>query len=147
MTLLDAEPYDPSRDRRRRIKIAGVVVLVLLLAWIGWMYRNWPEERVVGHFFSSPAAERFRGGLRHLATRSRLEAASRKISNATRTTISLAIGAQAANGAHPDLQDLRLSSPPGGGSGVIVEVVVNNRAEHARIWVQKSDKTLSFSPD
>jgi hypothetical protein len=34
----------------------------------------------------------------------------------------------------------------GGGSGVIVEVVVNNRAEHARIWVQKSDRTLSFSP-
>jgi hypothetical protein len=37
-------------------------------------------------------------------------------------------------------------TPSGGGSGVIVEVVVNGRAEHARVWVEKSDKTLSFSP-
>jgi len=29
---------------------------------------------------------------------------------------------------------------------VIVEVIVNNRSEHARLWVQKSDKTLTFSP-
>jgi hypothetical protein len=29
---------------------------------------------------------------------------------------------------------------------VIVEVVVNDRSEHARIWVEKSDKTLGFSP-
>jgi len=29
---------------------------------------------------------------------------------------------------------------------VIVEVVVNDRAEHARLWVQKSDKTVTFSP-
>ena len=37
-------------------------------------------------------------------------------------------------------------TPRGGSSGVIVEVVVNDRSEHARIWVEKSDKTLSFSP-
>ena len=38
------------------------------------------------------------------------------------------------------------AGPRGGSSGVIVEVVVNGRSEHARIWVEKSDKTLSFSP-
>jgi hypothetical protein len=37
-------------------------------------------------------------------------------------------------------------SPRGGGSGVIVQVTVNNRAEKARIWVEKKDKTLTFSP-
>jgi len=37
-------------------------------------------------------------------------------------------------------------NPKGGSSGVIVDVIVNDRAEHARVWVQKSDKTLSFSP-
>jgi len=29
---------------------------------------------------------------------------------------------------------------------VIVQVTVNGRAEHPYVWVQKSDKTLSFSP-
>jgi hypothetical protein len=37
-------------------------------------------------------------------------------------------------------------TPPGGGSGVIVDMIVNDRAEHARVWVEKSDKTMSFSP-
>ncbi len=37
-------------------------------------------------------------------------------------------------------------TPPGGGSGVIVDLIVNDRAEHARVWVEKSDKTMSFSP-
>ena len=37
-------------------------------------------------------------------------------------------------------------SPKGSSSGVVVDVIVNERAEHARVWVQKSDKTLSFSP-
>jgi hypothetical protein len=29
---------------------------------------------------------------------------------------------------------------------VIVDMIVNDRAEHARVWVEKSDKTMSFSP-
>ncbi len=32
------------------------------------------------------------------------------------------------------------------GSGVIVEVVVNDRAEHEQIYVQKTEKTFSQSP-
>ena len=39
------------------------------------------------------------------------------------------------------------SFSPSGGSGVIVQVTVNQRAEHAYVWVQKSDRTLSFSPN
>jgi hypothetical protein len=33
-----------------------------------------------------------------------------------------------------------------GGSGVIVEVVVNDRSEHEQIYVQKKEKTFSPSP-
>jgi hypothetical protein len=29
---------------------------------------------------------------------------------------------------------------------VIVQVTVNQRAEHAYVWVEKSNRTLSFSP-
>jgi hypothetical protein len=27
-----------------------------------------------------------------------------------------------------------------------VDVIVNDRAEHAQVWVEKSDHTLSFPP-
>jgi hypothetical protein len=33
------------------------------------------------------------------------------------------------------------------GSGVIVQVTINHRTEHAYVWVEKSDKTLHFSPN
>ncbi len=35
---------------------------------------------------------------------------------------------------------------PRGGSGVIVEVIVNQRSEHEQIYVQKKEKTFSPSP-
>jgi hypothetical protein len=35
---------------------------------------------------------------------------------------------------------------PKGGSGVIVEVIVNQRAEHEQIYVEKKEKTFSPSP-
>jgi len=38
------------------------------------------------------------------------------------------------------------STCPGGGTGVVVDVVVNDRAEHAQVWVEKGDRTMSFPP-
>ena len=35
---------------------------------------------------------------------------------------------------------------PKGGSGVIVVVTINERKEPARLWVEKRDKSLTFSP-
>jgi hypothetical protein len=29
---------------------------------------------------------------------------------------------------------------------VIIDMTVNDRTEPARVWVEKSDKTMSFSP-
>ena len=41
----------------------------------------------------------------------------------------------------------RLFAEPARGNGVIVQVTVNDRTEHAYVWVEKSDRTLSFSPN
>ena len=53
MTLLDAQQYDPAKERRHKIKIALICLGVLLLLILGWMYRNWPEEHVVDKFFTA----------------------------------------------------------------------------------------------
>src|SRR5450759_1288549 len=53
MTLLDAQPYDPAKLRRRKIKITVTVVFVVVLAALAWMYRNWPEEHCVDKFFAA----------------------------------------------------------------------------------------------
>jgi hypothetical protein len=38
------------------------------------------------------------------------------------------------------------STCPGPSSGVLVDVIVNDRTEHAQVWVEKSDHTLSYPP-
>src|SRR5215471_13757102 len=53
MTLLDAKQYDEAAARRRRNLIAGIVVAVLVLIWLAWEFRYYPEERVVDHFFAA----------------------------------------------------------------------------------------------
>jgi len=59
MTLMDAKEYDPVRERRRRLRIWTVVSLVLVMAFLAWMFRNWPEERIVDHFFAALQQQQF----------------------------------------------------------------------------------------
>jgi len=146
MTLLDAEAYDPRRDRRRRIKTASAVVVILLLTWIGWMYRNWPEERAVNHFFSALQQKDFEGAYGIWQHDSNWKQHSEKYPTYPFKDFNRDWGPGGEWGAIQSYKIYGSAGPPGGGSGVIVEVVVNDRTEHARIWVQKSDKTLSFSP-
>ena len=53
MTLLDAKQYDEVRARRRRIWILTVLTSLIVLLWLAWTYRNWPEERSVEHLFAA----------------------------------------------------------------------------------------------
>jgi len=53
MTLLDAPLYDPAKARRRKIAIAATIGAVILLAALGWFYRNWPQEHAVDKFFTA----------------------------------------------------------------------------------------------
>ena len=138
MTLMDAPQPDLARERRRKIMVAALVVLVLLLASLAWMYRYWPEERVADKFFEAlqkqdyptaygiyhpdpakyPYNEFYRdwgpGGEWGLIKTYKIEASG--------------------------------TCPGSSGGGVVVQVIVNDRAKRARVWVQKSDKTLTDPP-
>ena len=53
MTLLDAQHFDEAAARRRKIRIATVIITVLVLAWVAWTFRHWPQEHLVEKFFSA----------------------------------------------------------------------------------------------
>ena len=53
MTLLDAKEYHPEKERKKRTRIISAIVLVLLLAFVGWWNRFWPEKRIADKFFSA----------------------------------------------------------------------------------------------
>lgn len=58
-TLFQHEPYDPARERRKRVRIVSAVVVILILAVIGWRLRYWPEEHRVDGFFAALQAKSY----------------------------------------------------------------------------------------
>src|SRR5208283_2513332 len=128
MTLLDAQPYDTAKARRRKIQVIAVVAAVLVLAALAWMYRNWPEEHAVDKFFTA---------LQH----------QQKYSQYTYADFYRDWGPGGEWGLVKSHRIYGSANTKGfGGGGVVVEVVVNERSEHARMFVQKSDKTLTVYP-
>jgi len=150
MTLLDAQEYDPEKARKRRTRIILAVAIVLILAGLGWWFLYWPQERIAGYFF---------------------DALQRQDYNTAYGIWMHDPQWQQHPGQHPKypFNEFYRDWGPGGewgliktqkvygaspcpaksgegGSGVVVDVIVNDRTEHAQIWVEKSDHTLSYPP-
>src|SRR5258708_29063505 len=53
MTLLDAGEYHSEKERQRKVRIISAIVIVLVLALIGWMNRFWTEKHVADKFFAA----------------------------------------------------------------------------------------------
>lgn len=146
MTLLDAKEYDPEKERKRKIRIISLVVVALLAAFLAWWFRYWPEERVADRFFDALQQQSYESAyaiwMHDPQWRQHLDRYRKYPFNEFYSDW----GPGGEWGVIKSHKIYAVGSPPGGGSGVIVDVTVNDRAQPARVWVQKSDKTMSFSP-
>jgi hypothetical protein len=147
MTLLDAQPYDHAKARRRKLAITVTVVVVILLAAMAWLNRNWFEEHAVDKFFTAIQNKDYEtaygiyfndpGWLQH----------REKYSQYTYADFYRDWGPGGEWGLVKSHRIYGSANTKNfGGGGVVVEVVVNERAEHARMFVEKSDKTLTVYP-
>jgi hypothetical protein len=146
MTLLDAKEYDPEKERRQKVRIISAIVFLLLAALFLWWFRYWPEERVAEHFFDALQKQDYESGygiwMHDPQWRQHPDHYKKYPFNEFYTDW----GPGGQWGLVKSYKIYAAGTPPGGGSGVIVDMIVNDRAEHARVWVEKSDKTMSFSP-
>lgn len=146
MTLLDAKEFDEERAHKRNLKIIWTVAILLILAALGWWFRYWPQERAVGHFFDALQKQDYNTAYgiwmhdpdwkQHLGEHSKYP-----FSDFYRDW-----GPGGEWGLIKTQKVYGASTCPGPASGVVVDVIVNDRSEHAQVWVEKSDKTLSFPP-
>jgi len=147
MTLLDAQVYDEAAARRRRNRKITAAVIAVVVITLTWMYRNWPEERIVDHFFGALQNKEYETAygiwMHDPDWRQHPDRYSKKYPF---NEFYRDWGPGGDWGLIKSHKIYASGAPPGGGSGIVVEVIVNDRAEHAHVWVQKSDKTLSFSP-
>ena len=145
-TLFQAPAYDPRRERRRKVVLAIVAVALLAAGGLVWRFRHWSEERIVHGFFQSLQArdyERAYGAWMHDPEwKQHPERHARYAFNEFYRDW----GPGGEWGIIKDFQVAGSESPGSSSSGVVVVVTVNQRAERARIWVEKGDRTLTFSP-
>jgi len=146
MTLLDAQEYDEARAKRRIRTIVTICVAVAVVAGGIWFFRNWPEEHVAKLFFAALQKQEFETAYGIWMHDPQWRQHPAKYSRYPYNEFYSDWGPGGEWGVIKSFELYGSATPRGGGSGVVVEMVVNGRAEHARVWVEKADKTMTFSP-
>jgi|SRR5271165_890393 len=146
MTLLDAKEYDLEKDRKRKKRIISAIVLVVIVLAVGWWFRYWSEEHVVGKFFDTLQRQDYKAAYGIWMRDPEWQQHPERHPKYPFGDFYRDWGPGGEWGVIKTQKVYGASTCPGGGSGVVVDVVVNDRAEHAQVWVEKSDETLSFPP-
>lgn len=126
------KPIDPVFERRRRYAITILVFVLLLSGFAYWRFRNYGEERRAAEFFQALEDKNF-----DEAYRIWQPGPSYKFKDFMEDW-----GAEGLQGPVEEFEIVRSRRR---GTGVIVEVRVN-RSENVRLWVERSNKRLTFPP-
>ncbi len=141
---MDAQQYDDTRDRRRRSFITSAVLVIMFLAWVGYHLRNFPERRAADKFFTTLQQQNIEGAYAIWLQDPDWKQHPAKYAAYSSGDFYRDWGPSGDWGiVKSHAIDCSLSS----GSGVIVQTTINQRSQHAYIWVDKADKTLHFSPN
>ena len=146
MTLLDAKEYDPEKGRKKRTRIISLILIALVIAVFVWWFRFLPEEHVVGKFFNALQRQDYKAAYGVWMHDPSWEQHPQEHSKYPFNDFYRDWGPGGEWGLIKTAKVYGASTCPGPGSGVVVDVIVNDRAEHAQVWVEKSDHTLSYPP-
>ena len=148
MTLMDAREYDPSKERKRRVRIILGLAILVVTGLLAWWLRYWPEQRVADHFFADLQNKNYEAAYGVWMNDAQWQQ-HRDVAKYKKYPYNDFYRDWGPGGEWGLVRSYRIyaaGAPPGGGSGVVVDVTVNDRTERARVWVEKSDKTMSYSP-
>jgi hypothetical protein len=146
MTLLDAQEYDSQKTRKRNQRIILAIAILLIVAGVVWWNRYWPEEHLVGKFFTALQAQDYKSAYAIWMHDPQWQQHPQNYPKYPFNEFYRDWGPGGEWGLIKTKKVYGASTCPGGGSGVVVDVIVNERTEHAQVWVEKSDHTLSYPP-
>jgi hypothetical protein len=146
MTLLDAQEYDPEKARKRRMRIISAISILVIVLALGWWFRYWPEEHIVGNFFAALQKQDYKTAYGIWMHDPQWQQHPGDHPKYPFNDFYRDWGPGGEWGLIKTYKVYGASACPGGGSGVVVDVIVNGRTEHAQVWVEKSDHTLSYPP-
>lgn len=143
---MDAKVYDEAGARRRKARIMAVIGTLLVVGFLLYQLRFWPEERLVDKFFTSLEKQDYETAYGLYTADSAWKQNQQQHSMYPYTEFYRDWGPGGEWGLVKNYKIYATGECPKGGSGVIVEVIVNQRSEHEQIYVQKKEKTFSPSP-
>jgi hypothetical protein len=146
MTLMDAKEFDEAGARRRKVRIVSIVGTLLVLGFLAYQFRFWPEQRLVDKFFASLQTQDYETAYGLYMADPTWKQHPQQHAMYTYNDFYRDWGPGGEWGLIKTYKIYATGECPKGGSGVIVEVIVNERAEHEQIYVEKKDKTFSPSP-
>lgn len=145
-TIFTAKHYDPEKARRRRQTIVAIICVVIIVAGVLYMFRYWPEERRVDRFFVALESKDYKTAYGLWQNDPNWEQHPNQYGQYPFSDFYNDWGPGGEWGVIRGFKIEGATAPRHGGSGVIVVVTINDRAEPARIWVEKKSKTLTWSP-
>jgi hypothetical protein len=146
MTLLDAQQYDPEKARRRKMTATAAIIALLVVAFLVWRFPYWRAEWTVGHFFDALQKQDYKTAYAIWMHDPRWPQHPGEHPKYPYNEFYQDWGPGGQWGLIKTQKVNGSSTCPGPSSGLLVDVVVNDRAEHAQVWVENSDHTLSFPP-
>ena len=146
MTLLDAKQYDPTRDRRRIVIIVGSALVILILTGLAWFLRYWPEEHVANKFFSALQKQDYETAYGVWMHDPNWKDHPAQYNRYPYKEFYTDWGLGGEWGKINTYKIFWSGNCPKAGSGVVVDVVVNDRTQHAQVYVSKEDKSLGYVP-
>lgn len=141
---MDAQQYDEARARRRRNVIIIAVIAAIILAWVAYHLRNWPERHVADNFFSALQQQNLEAAFAVWYHDPEWKQHPDKFSKYSFGDFQQDWGP---SGEWGIIKSHTIDCSYSTGTGVIVQATLNRRAEHTYVWVDKSDKTVHFSPN
>jgi hypothetical protein len=144
MTLMDAKVYDEAPERRRRKLIIAGIFATIILAWLGYHFRDHSERHTVHKLFAALEQRDLEGAFAIWYQDPQWKQHPEKYKNYGFGQFQEDWGP---SGEWGIIKSYSVDCSYATGSGVIVQVTINNRTEHANIWVEKSDKTLHWPPN
>jgi hypothetical protein len=145
-TIFTAKEYDPEKYRRRRQIILAIVSVVVIVAGLLYIFRYWPYEHRVDQFFTALENKDYKQGYAIWQNDSAWEQHPDRFKNYPYAEFYRDWGPGGDWGVITSHKIQGGATPKGGSSGVVVVVTINQRVEPARLWVEKKDKTLTWSP-
>ena len=145
MTVFDAKPVDQAAERRKKLIITAVVAGLIAVAALAWMFRYWREERTVHKFFQALETKDYRTAYGIWMADAEWQKHPEKFSSYPYGEFELDWG-PAGEWGEIKKHEIVATGTVKGASGVVVMVRINDRAEPARLWVEKSDRSLTFPP-